>query len=760
MVGVCAPPRDRPDWYVPLEIGRLEERRVLNTAPIISGAANLTTVHQNQPAATITGDKVSALVAGHITDPDPGALSGIAVTAVDNTHGTWQFSTDGGTSWNPFANAMGPASNSNAFLLAADVNTYIRFVPGPDFNGTVLPGITFRAWDQTSGTAGKTADTTTNGGTTAFSATTAHSDITVDEPITITGTHATAIGDNQTTNPFSGVTIGDTISAAETITVTVTQSATANGQLSNLGGFVDNHDGTFTFTGNAGDASTALDALLFTPTANQVSPGSPPVDTSFKILAADAVTSTTDMNTVVHVTSINDAPTLDNTKTQPFTTITEDDVSNPGNTVASLLGSAQSDPDVGALQGIAIMGTSITLESGDTLMTKAWQYSTDGGTTWLDIGAVSDSQALLLRSTDLVRFLPDAKNGNTGSITFRAWDQTSGTAGTKVDVSTNGGATAFSTATGSSAITVTDVNDAPVLDPTQTQPFTTITEDAQNNPGNTVASLLGSAQSDVDLNAVQGIAITATSITLENGDVLGTKAWQYSTDGGVTWLNVGAVSDSQALLLRSTDVVRFFPDGNNGNTGSITYRAWDQTSGTAGTKIDVSINGGTTAFSTATGSSAIIVTDVNDAPVLDNTKTQPFTTITEDDVNNPGNTVASLLGMAQSDVDLNAVQGIAITATSITLESGDTQMTKAWQYSTDGGTTWLDIGRSSPTRKPSCCVRPISCGSCPMRRTATPARSPSVPGTRPQARQAQKSMSQPMAARPHLARRPRPAPLQ
>ena len=37
--------------------------------------------------------------------------------------------------------------------------------------------------------------------------------------------------------------------------------------------------------------------------------------------------------------------------------------------------------------------------------------------------------ALLLRSTDLVRFLPDGKNGNTGSITYRAWDQTAGTAG-------------------------------------------------------------------------------------------------------------------------------------------------------------------------------------------------------------------------------------------------------------------------------------------------------------------------------------------
>ncbi len=390
------------------------------------------------------------------------------------------------------------------------------------------------------------------------------------------------------------------------------------------------------------------------------------------------------------MTDVNDAPVLDNTKTQPFTTITEDDVNNPGNTVASLLGMAQSDVDLNAVQGIAITATSITLENGDVVGTKAWQYSTDGGTTWNNIGAVSDTQALLLRSTDLVRFLPDGKNGNTGSITYRAWDQTAGTAGTKADVSTNGGTTPYSTATGSSAITVTDVNDVPVLDNTKTQPFTTITEDDLNNPGNTVASLLGTAQSDVDLNAVQGIAITATSITLENGDVVGTKAWQYSTDGGTTWNNIGAVSDTQALLLRSTDLVRFLPDGQNGNTGSITYRSWDQTSGTAGTKVDVSTNGGTTPYSTATGSSAISVTDVNDAPVLDNTKTQPFTTITEDDLNNPGNTVASLLGMAQSDVDLNAVQGIAISATTVTgFGQGN------WQFSIDGGTTWNNVGTVS-----------------------------------------------------------------
>ena len=36
----------------------------------------------------------------------------------------------------------------------------MRFVPNANWNGTVSNGITFRAWDQTTGTAGSTADTT------------------------------------------------------------------------------------------------------------------------------------------------------------------------------------------------------------------------------------------------------------------------------------------------------------------------------------------------------------------------------------------------------------------------------------------------------------------------------------------------------------------------------------------------------------------------------------------------------------------------
>ena len=113
------------------------------------------------------------------------------------------------------------------------------------------------------------------------------------------------------------------------------------------------------------------------------------------------------------------------------------------------------DADAGALEGLAVTGVDDT--------NGTWQYSTDGGTSWLAFGAVSDNAAVLLDTAAKVRFVPDADyTGTAGDVPFRAWDRTAGANGdTGVDVSTNGGATAFSTATDVAAITVTAANDTP-----------------------------------------------------------------------------------------------------------------------------------------------------------------------------------------------------------------------------------------------------------------------------------------------------------
>ena len=97
-----------------------------------------------------------------------------------------------------------------------------------------------------------------------------------------------------------------------------------------------------------------------------------------------------------------------------LTTITEDDTNNAGQTVASIISSAGgdriTDVDSGALEGIAITATN----DGN----GHWEYSIDGGTNWTDVGVVSDASALLLRDTDLIRFVPDGLNATTADHHF------------------------------------------------------------------------------------------------------------------------------------------------------------------------------------------------------------------------------------------------------------------------------------------------------------------------------------------------------
>jgi T1SS-143 domain-containing protein len=149
-----------------------------NTNPSLSSVAE----DAGAPVGAV-GTLISALVDlqgsggnDNVTDPDAGAVTGIALTAVDTSHGAWWYSLDGGSTWL----AVGSVSNTNALLLAADASTRLYFQPAADFNGEVSNAITYRAWDQTGGTvAGTKVDTSTNGGATAFSTATATSSIDV-----------------------------------------------------------------------------------------------------------------------------------------------------------------------------------------------------------------------------------------------------------------------------------------------------------------------------------------------------------------------------------------------------------------------------------------------------------------------------------------------------------------------------------------------------------------------------------------------------
>lgn len=359
------------------------------------------------------------------------------------------------------------------------------------------------------------------------------------------------------------------------------------------------------FNGNAtpGDAQAVIRAVNFRNVSN--APNTNLRTVAFQLTNNPAGTASNVATRQVRVNAVNDAPILNAGIVPTFNPVNEDSSTDTGTLVSTLLVTGLvTDPDgPGALQGIAV--TSVNNANGE------WQYDPLGGAAWIAFTNPSETGAVLLNPSARIRFVPDADFVGTvdPAINFRAWDQTSGTNGqVGVDTTTNGGTTAFSTAIGTSTIVVNNVNDAPVLDTNATPTLPDILENvpSPDNTGATVASLLvedgQSIITDIDPNALEGIAV----IGVNNGN----GQWQYDPDGGTDWRPFPIVDNIAAVLLNPAATVRFQPNADFNGTipDGLTFRAWDQTSGTNGeTNVDVSTNGGTTAFSTGTVAAGITV---------------------------------------------------------------------------------------------------------------------------------------------------------
>ena len=170
-------------------------------------------------------------------------------------------------------------------------------------------------------------------------------------------------------------------------------------------------------------------------------------------------------------------------------------------------------------------------------------------------------------------------------------------------------------------VTVVPDNDAPILNASLTPTLAAVNEDAGVPVGavgtaiSSIADLTGGGGlnniTDPDAGAAAGVAVTG--LNTSNGQ------WWYSADGGANWSLVGAVSNTNALLLSSaTGRLYFQPNADYYGTvtNAVTFRAWDGTDGLEGTKVSTSVNGGWSAFSTATDTANISVNAVNDAPVI------------------------------------------------------------------------------------------------------------------------------------------------
>jgi hypothetical protein len=570
------------------------------------------------------GTLVSDLVAltGNVTDVDSGAVTGISLTAVETSNGSWHYTTDKGTTWT----AVSVLADNNALLLVADAETRLYFQPNENFNGTITDAITFRAWDQSTGTAGTQADTNTNGGTTAFSSeidtaqlnvtavndapTAASQLVTTDEDTPAAGTLSASDieGDSVTYRLVSNGSQGTaTLTDASTGAFRYTPNANTNGTDSftfNVNdGTVDSNTATVTVTINAvNDAPTAASQLVTTDedtpasgtlSANDVEGGS----LTYRLLSngSQGTATLTDASTGAFsytpnanangtdsfTFNVNDGSVDSNTAT---VTVTINAVNDAPTTASQLVTTDEDTPASGTLSANDVEGGSLTY--------RLLSNGSQGTATLTDA------------STGAFSYTPNANANGTDSFTFNV----------------NDGSVDSNTAT--VTVTINAVNDAPVLDNTLDKDgntaalsLTAIAEDASAPSGelgtlvSDLVALTGNV-TDVDSGAITGISLTA--VETSNG------SWHYTTDNGTTWTAVSALADKNALLLAADAKTRlYFQPNENFNsivTDAITFRAWDQSTGTAGTQADTNTNGGTTAFSSEIDTAQLNVTAVNDAP--------------------------------------------------------------------------------------------------------------------------------------------------
>ena len=141
----------------------------LNDAPVLADQSpTLTDISVNDFGSD--GDSVASIIVdGSISDQDGAATESMAIVGVDDSNGTWQFSTDNGGTWSDVDD--GSLSPSHALLLDGSLNAAatqkLRFVPDAGYDGTAT--LTFVAWDKSAGSAGTYDDASMRGGSTAFS---------------------------------------------------------------------------------------------------------------------------------------------------------------------------------------------------------------------------------------------------------------------------------------------------------------------------------------------------------------------------------------------------------------------------------------------------------------------------------------------------------------------------------------------------------------------------------------------------------------
>ncbi|MCA1909286.1 MAG: cadherin-like domain-containing protein [Magnetospirillum sp.] len=516
-------------------------------APLLSTYVGMSSPNEDGP---FPGETVYSLFFTGYSDGDGDTLAGVAVVT-NNTvsaDGTWQYSADGGTTWVDIGGV-----NDGVSALALSASTKIRFNAAPDFHGTA-PSLYVRGLDSSYAGGWSTngspvyVDTSSPGGASgiATAMTELATDVNAVNDAPVLGSITLPNGTEDTALTFTTAQLLGSTTDVDGDTLTVTGVSAINGTV------VNNGNGTFTYTPNAGYNGT--DTLNYT-----ITDGTSPQNTSATFT----------------VNSVNDSPSMAPTVT--MTAITED-ASSAGQTISSLFGSGFSDPDtMDTFAGIAVISNPITADG-------AWQYSSDGGTTWQDIGGVSTSSARMLSASTLIRFLPAADfNGTAPSFHIYgvdssyagSWSDSLANTPVAYNASSPGGNSPLAGSSTQVGVSVTAVNDAP------TTSAVTLAAGAEDVPYTfTQAQLLANASD------VEGDSLSITSITPSIGTVTNNGGGNYTLTlpqdyfGTVTFSYTISDGNSGTVAGTATTTIEDAPDlGLQAGGISFTYEESTTVSG-------------------------------------------------------------------------------------------------------------------------------------------------------------------------------------
>lgn len=180
--------------------------------------------------------------------------------------------------------------------------------------------------------------------------------------------------------------------------------------------------------------------------------GSNGATANFSFTVSDGINVTGLQGFSMTVAQVNNAPVLN--AAAPTLTATVEDTTSGSNNIGTLMSGTVTDDET-ATGSIGMAITAADSTNG------TWQYYDTVGAAWTDFPLVTGASALLLLPADVIRFIPAADYNGTATISYKAWD---GSAGTRYGTADTGAGTAFSAATNVASMTVSAVNDAPVID--------------------------------------------------------------------------------------------------------------------------------------------------------------------------------------------------------------------------------------------------------------------------------------------------------